>query len=162
MKKIPCSRKAPAIQRYWARVDTSGGADACWPWIGHLRYGYGIFHDAGRQYGAHRWGYAQRVGEIPDGHGVLHHCDNPPCQNDRHWFTGTQRDNNADKMRKGRQRNAYGTKHHNARLTEDDVRSIRRQYEKGLITHAALAEDFGVAEPTVWKILNRKVWKHVD
>jgi hypothetical protein len=30
-------------QRFWAKVDKSGGDDACWPWMGSTRSGYGKF-----------------------------------------------------------------------------------------------------------------------
>lgn len=92
------------IERYWSYVDTSGGPEACWPWTGvRTKRGYGMFTTGNVRHLATRWGYRNRIGPIPDGHGILHHCDNPPCQNDRHWFTGTQADNIADMIRKGRQ-----------------------------------------------------------
>lgn len=151
------------LERYWSLVDTSAGPDACWPWTGHLRYGYGqIRVGGGRQVAAHRWGYEQRVGPIPDGHGVLHKCDNPPCQNDRHWFTGTHADNMADKMEKGRQRNAVGEAHPRAQLTVDQVREMRRTYAAGGVKYTDLARQFGVSKSLVGQVVNRTIWKHVD
>jgi hypothetical protein len=95
-----------AIERYWSKVDRSGGPDACWPWIGLLNSrGYGRFWHDGKDHLAHRWGYIHRIGPIATERPVLcvlHRCDNPPCQNDRHWFIGTRADNVADMIAKGR------------------------------------------------------------
>ena len=159
---IPPQQPTP-LERYWGYVDTSGGPDACWPWTGHLRYGYGQIRIGNRQQvAAHRWGYEQRVGPIPEGHGILHRCDNPPCQNDRHWFTGTQADNNADKMQKGRQRNLRGGQHPNAQLSEEQVRAIRQSHAAGGITYGELAPLFGISKSLVSQIVARTAWKHVD
>lgn len=96
--------RVPDIERYWSYVDKSAGPDGCWIWTGNrTARGYGFFYAGGRKNLATRWGYRNRIGPIPSGHGILHRCDNPPCQNDLHWFTGTQADNVADMYSKGRQ-----------------------------------------------------------
>ena len=150
------------LDLYWQRVDRSGGPDACWPWTGSRdKNGYGVFCTGGRHYLATRWGYEHRIGPIPEGQGILHHCDNPPCQNDRHWFTGTQAANNADKMRKGRQRNARGIHQHNAKLDDELVRDIRARYAAGGVRQADLAAEYGVTQPTIGRLVRRENWKHV-
>jgi hypothetical protein len=36
-------RKTVVQQGFWAHIDTSAGADACWPWLGRLSpWGYGL------------------------------------------------------------------------------------------------------------------------
>jgi hypothetical protein len=87
---------------FWSQIDRSGGPDACWPWRGRADSdGYGqVF----RFRKAHRVAYELAVGPIPDGHGVLHRCDNPPCCNPKDLFTGTQAVNSADMIAKGRAR----------------------------------------------------------
>lgn len=78
------------------RLDRSG---ECWLWNGgRTGLGYGR---VGEEY-VHRLVYAQEVGPIPEGHGVLHRCDNPPCARPDHLFTGTQADNIRDALAKGR------------------------------------------------------------
>ncbi len=52
----------------------------------------------------HRLAWALANGPIPDGLFVLHRCDNPASRNPDHLYLGTQPDNMADMMRKGRAR----------------------------------------------------------
>ena len=51
---------------------------------------------------AHRISYREFVGEFPDELFICHHCDNPPCFNPSHLFPGTNLDNIADMVQKGR------------------------------------------------------------
>lgn len=90
------------MKRFLAKVDTSGGPDACHPWrIESEKKTYGSFYVNGRTVGAHRWAYEQATGEtIPPGMEILHQCDNPPCVNPAHLRVGTH----ADNMREVRER----------------------------------------------------------
>ena len=92
------------LGRYWSKIDRSGGPDACWPWTaGKDSWGYGVFSVQRKSTKATRWGYRTLIGPIPEGHGVLHHCDRPECMNYlKCWFTGTPADNNRDAAEKGR------------------------------------------------------------
>lgn len=59
-----------------------------------------------------------------------------------------------------------GEAHHAARLTEQQVVQIRQQYRRGGRTHGPsirdLAEQFGVDYRTVWRVVQRRSWVHVD
>jgi excisionase family DNA binding protein len=92
------------VEQFHARVDRSGGPDACWPWMGTRGYsGYGVVgRFAGhRNRRAHRVAWFLEHGDLGSLH-VLHQCDNPPCCNPTHMRIGTHQDNIADAKAKGR------------------------------------------------------------
>lgn len=96
----------------------------CIRFTGHLDgEGYGRIMVARVKYMAHRLSYSLNNGPIPDGYVVRHKCDNPSCINPEHLEVGTQADNIADKVSRGRQ--ARGSGAGRAILTEESVREIR-------------------------------------
>lgn len=96
-------------ERFWKKVDRSGGPDACWTWTAtRTRTGYGMFCVSLKMVSSHRVSYSLANGPIPDGLCVLHRCDNPPCVNPGHLWLGTQLQNIADRDSKGRQRTLSG------------------------------------------------------
>ena len=117
--------------------------------------GYGRFYYEGEDWKAHRFSWFLEHGPIPDGMQVLHICDVRSCVNDEHLFLGTHDDNMIDKVSKDRQ--ARGELHGEAKLTEDDVRSIRADCRSGV----AIAAAYGVGCSTVCEIRKWKLWKHV-
>jgi hypothetical protein len=58
---------AETVERFWSRVDRSGGPDACWPWVGNSRYtsGYGRVWFCGKDARSHRVAYTLAVGDTP-------------------------------------------------------------------------------------------------
>ena len=151
-------------QRFWTRVDRSGGGDSCWPWTGACRVGYGAVAWCGRVEGTHRVAWTLSHGPIPDGMHVLHRCDVRPCCNPSHLFLGTNADNISDRMAKGRRGGGGppGERSGMARLTADRVREIRRRYAAGGISQRALAAEFGVSKGAVKHVLSGRTWRHVS
>jgi hypothetical protein len=97
--------RSPEI-RFWEKVKKSDTND-CWEWQSTTNNkGYGTISIKGRSRLAHRFSYEIHNGSIPNGLNVLHRCDNPLCCNPAHLFLGTQRDNIADMVAKGRNRNS--------------------------------------------------------
>ena len=65
-------------ERLWARIDTSGGAEACWPYTGRVAgEGYATMAVDGTPRLVHRLVYEEKVGPIPDGYQVDHVCHDP-------------------------------------------------------------------------------------
>jgi hypothetical protein len=157
----------PREQRYLAKVDRRG-PDECWPWTASRNtFGYGTFKgdvvNGKQEQLAHRYGYRLLVGPIPDGMHVCHSCDTPPCQNPAHWFVGTHADNHADKVRKGRQSRVRfsGEANPHAKLTAADVAAIRERCAAGE-TQESVAQDFGVQQPAISRIIRGARWAQVE
>ena len=154
-------RYATEADRFWAKVDRSGGPDACWPWTAATdNYGYGNFHvtkdGKGYMEKAHKVAYRLVHGEDPPA--VLHKCDNPPCCNaEKHLLPGTRKTNNADRHSKGR--TACGERKRHV-LTEMGVRAIRARFAAGE-RQQALAAEYGVTQMTISHLVRRETWKHV-
>lgn len=55
-----------------------------------------------------------------------------------------------------------GERHPNAKLTDDAVRSIRRDYAAGVASSPVLAERHQVNVALIWRIVNRRAWAHLD
>ncbi len=109
---------------------------------------------------AHRVAWQFAYGEIPEGMQVCHHCDRPACVNPEHLFLGTTQDNTADRDFKGRQ--ARGVKHGRAKLTEEDVRTIRNRYVLEDITYKKLGAEYGIDATVIGCIVRREKWKHLE
>lgn len=151
----------------------------CWEWTKSLyRDGYGRIYnpDTKKSERAHRISYTVFVGSIPEKLMVCHKCDNPKCINPDHLFLGTNQENIQDSVRKGRwnhgkrfkkgesNENNRGTKHHCSKLTEDDVRFIRKNYKPrdSEFGQKALAKMFNIDKSVISRIINRKVWGWLD
>jgi hypothetical protein len=149
-------------ERFWEKVDRSGGADACWPWTASRdALGYGFFRVSTRQsmWKSHRVAWLLTRGERPSLL-VCHRCDNPPCCNPAHLFLGTNADNIADRDAKGRTAvgmvTHFGEASPLAKLSDEQVRQIRELYAGGGISQAAIAARYGVAQTHVGRIVRGK------
>jgi hypothetical protein len=179
-----CRYPGSIEDRFWAKVDRNGPIPPrcpelgpCWPWAGSKSpLGYGNAWNGTRLVRASRMAYEFTYGPMEDGKESCHRCDYPPCCRPDHIFAGTHRENMLDLVTKGYRREssgirngAYthpermprGERHGHARLTEDDVREIRRLYAAGSARQVDIAAQFGVPQTNVSSIVRRKAWAHV-
>lgn len=152
---------APPEVRFRAKVDTSGGPEACWPWLGcRQSSGYGQFWPVPKKVRmrAHRYAWELTYGAIPAGLCARHKCDNPECCNPEHLGLGTHADNMQD--RAVRLTGARGSKLRQAKFGEQDVVAIRQRYHAGELQRV-LAAEFGVGQDVISRLVNGKTWRHV-
>ncbi len=129
------------IDRFWSKVDRSGGPDACWEWqAGKVRERNG------------KLGY----GHLDPGERlVCHDCDNPACCNPSHYFLGDHAINHADKVRKSRQAKCGDIG--NAKVTESQIHELRHSH----LSSRAMGKQLGVSHRSVLLARRRETWKHV-
>jgi hypothetical protein len=155
-------KQIPLMVRLWSRVDCK--SDGCWIWNGPVnKAGYGVVGKGGRSGGmllTHRVSWEMLRGPIPDGMNVLHRCDSPPCVNPDHLFLGTQADNVADMLAKGRGNAPTGSRHYRAKLNEQMVLSIRQARREG-VAYSILAKQYKVAIATIWHVASYHTWRNV-
>lgn len=151
----PCWSPPTLAERFWAKVDR-GGPNDCWEWqAARTEHGYGKCES----WIASRLAWTLVNGAIPAGVCVRHRCDNPPCCNPAHLCLGTHLENMQDMARRGR--SLRGERHHQAVLTEVDVRCIRAAWGEGE-TQRSLAARYGVANGTIADVVYRRTWAHLS
>ena len=158
------------VKRFWSKVDICS-ENECWEWVASKNskgYGEFWFPDRKKHTRAHQVSWIIEHGNIPDGLGVLHKCDNPSCVNPRHLFLGTNSDNNKDRDAKGRRVQGklyYGKEHpqhgtnspHN-KLTENQVFEIIKLKESGKLSNVKIAAMFGITNGYVNNIWRGRKW----
>lgn len=136
----------------------------CREWRGSVDSdGYGMKRFNGKKRGVHRWVYSRVNGGFRGiiGKKVLHLCDNPKCYRYDHLWAGTQTTNMVDRHAKGR--DARGSQHPRATLTEAQVRDLRRAFEQEPpVTITTLARRFGISPRAASYIVHRQTWAWLD
>jgi hypothetical protein len=89
---------------------------------------------------------------------VLHKDDNPGNNHYKNLQWGTQQDNVDDRNAKGRQ--AKGSNQGSSKLTEKQVRKIKKLLRQGM-KHRDIADLFSISYPIISRINTGKLWKHV-
>lgn len=151
----------PLADRFWPKVDRSGGTDACWPWTGATKgKGKGNFRvSSDKTVIASRMAWELTWGPIPDGMEVCHRCDFPLCCNPyKCLFLGTHVENMADRDAKGRQ--AHGERSGKAVFPESTAREILRLAALGW-RRDAIAARLDVSSDNVRNIVSGRRWKHL-
>jgi hypothetical protein len=112
---------------------------------------------------AHRVSWVLTNGSIPHGLCVIHYCDNRMCVRPDHLRLGTVRENNTDKVLKGRARggrpwrNITGEHHPAHKVTLRQVLSIRHSLLSG-VSLSSLGRKHGLSISAVANIRDRKSW----
>jgi DNA-binding transcriptional regulator YiaG len=138
-------------KRFYRKLGPKLG-NGCIEWQGwRNNRGYGMLKSSDKPYRhllAHRLAYEFHYGRIPQGHDVMHKCDNPRCVNHEHLTSGTAKDNVQDMLGKDRQRKS--------RFNESDFQEIAEMRNKGL-TQSEIALVYKVSRPLISMILSGKI-----
>lgn len=156
-KSLRMKNGTPTIDRLMSKIRF--GASDCWYWIGSInRLGYGVFAAEG-EVKAHRVSYKLFNGQIPEGAKVMHTCDTRCCVNPAHLVTGTQAENIADMVAKGRASggDVRGERNPMAKATAAMVTQIRDAVAAGA-KQIDVAREHGLSKMTVSRIVRKESW----
>jgi hypothetical protein len=91
---------------------------------------------------------------------IMHSCDNPSCINPAHLSHGTQADNIADMVAKGRRVVLKGSNQRDAKLHESQIPEIRNMLLSGK-SPEKIAPLYKVTPAAIRSIAQGKTWTHV-
>ncbi len=144
------------VRRFWSKTLRAG---QCFVWTGARdRDGYGKFMTgrarAQTTHRPHRWIFERVLGPL-NGRNLLHSCDEPACVTLQHLSPGTQKQNVADCIAKGRFKNGSRI------LTEQQAAELKWLYANGA-TVAELAQIYGLSLAGVRGVTSGINWARVE
>lgn len=146
------------IARFWSKVAVALRDTQCWNWRAHVASdGYGKFRTEGETFQAHRIAWRIANGTDPGNSLVRHKCDNRMCCNPLHLELGSQIDNMADMVVRGR--SARGEANGRATLTAADVAEIKARITAGE-PNTHIARDYPITHSMVSRIKHGLAWTH--
>lgn len=146
-------------ERFWQKVSKNDN-ESCWEWNAALMNGYGwfLFSKKDGPKFAHRVSafFAGLIDNINSELHVLHKCDNTKCCNPAHLFIGTNADNVADRVKKGRTKwiSHHGETNGMSKLSSADLNVVRNLYKTKNISQSEIAKIFNIQQPQVSRIVN--------
>lgn len=140
-------KKQSALKRLLSKTNKK---KLCWDYTGNIgANGYGQFWMNNKNYSAHRASFLLLKGTIPYGKHVCHTCDNKKCINPDHLFLGTPKENNDNKIVKGRQ---YIQKR---KLSIHQIKNIHKLNNLG-IDQRTIAKKYNIHQKTVFRFIHEK------
>ena len=157
---VDIQRGAP--MRFVDDIALAHDGEDCLKWpFAYDGHGYGQIWFNGALSGAHRVVCEKAHGPAPSpAHDAAHSCGkgHEGCVNPHHLRWDTRKGNFSDKDEHGTLH--FGERHASAKLTDDDVRDIRRLAAD--TPQKDIAKMFGVSKATICAVVNRHRWCHVE
>jgi len=132
--------------------------DECLPYPYYVgNRGYGTLKFKKNKIGSHRLSlFLHKPEGFFEGAMAAHKCGNRACCNPRHLYWATDAENFHDKKLHGTY--PVGEKNPNAKLSAEDVRTIRETYSRGGTTQRKIACEYGVCVATITHVLTGRNW----
>jgi hypothetical protein len=140
------------LERFWGKYSPPD-RNGCETWLGKPHHGYGVFQPNGQHFQAHRAAVVLRLGTADYAYQAvtLHDADLKQaglCVGKMcgvHARLGSEAENHqAPDL---------------AKLTMPQVDGIRTRYQTGDVSQRELADEYGVSQPHVGRIVNNERWK---
>lgn len=156
-------------ERFEQYHEKDANENGCWLWQNQPdEWGYGTITDGDKTRKAHRVAFDlyrdEPLPEFSPDAQVNHTCHNPDCVNPDHLYIGTAKENMNDALDVeswGGDDRARGSEIGNSKISEDDVKEIKRRCQSGE-TQKAVAADFPISHSMVNKIMTGQWWAHVE
>jgi len=166
---VPGNLPQRIIDRFFARLSPVVTEKGCIEWTGNLNdAGYGVIQDEqeGKAafYRAHRVAIYLRDGSIPNDREACHKCHNRKCVNADHLYVGTHKQNMNESYYQGRipkPPDLTGEKHHQAILTEKEVKRIRKMRKAGMKVTEIAPHFPQVSVFSLYDVCSGKSWSHL-
>ena len=107
------------------------------------------------------WRIANGGISVPVGKLVMHMCGERKCINPDHLDLGDTRENMRLAVEAGRIGVSRGDDRHNAVLTEEIVRAIRKMHVRRRVGAFRIAAELGLKPSCVQEVLSGRNWKYV-
>lgn len=150
-------------QTFWDRVWLNAKVleNGCVEFTGHKdECGYGRISKEGKLVRVHREVYKYLHPDEEITGVIMHSCDNPACINWEHLSHGTQAENIADMVAKGRRVTVKGSNQRDAKLHENDIPDIRFLLNQG-ISCEKIGKSYDVSPEAIRAIKKFRTWNHV-
>lgn len=163
--KTPLTPKTDE-ERFESRINRNGPIPKdrpdlgnCWLYTERLDpNGYGTFDHSGRGENAHRFAYRMAYGAIPEGCIIGHLCNVRNCCRPIHLVAWPKGDDVRYMEQCGRGVHLSGEANGRSKLTEADVREIRKLYQTKQMGCYRLAAKYGVSPQAIYDIVNYESW----
>lgn len=109
----------------------------------------------------HRLVYQSYVGPIPNGKEVRHLDGDSANNNVSNLDIGTHKENTEDAIKHGKIYRTSGEKNRHSKMTNAQIKEVRKRWAKGDITKTELAKDYPIGRAQLGRVLRGQAWQDI-